>query len=44
VVVGVATAGLIVLALLSCFLTRHRHATGEAQPYRPSERERWGLV
>ncbi|MEN6546348.1 MAG: DUF2270 domain-containing protein [Armatimonadia bacterium] len=44
VVVGAATVAFILLVFLSRFLTRHRHARGEAQPYHPSDHERWGIV
>lgn len=40
-----ATLFLVLMFLLGNFLTRHRHARGEAQPYRaPEEGDRWGIV
>lgn len=36
---------IVLCAVLGRILTRHRHARGEAQPYRPSQdQDRWGIV
>ena len=44
-VVLVVTLLMIFFVLLGPFLTRHRHARGEARPYEPgSDMERWGIV
>jgi uncharacterized membrane protein len=45
VVVLVATAGMVFFIALGPWLTRHRHARGEARRYEPGrDMDRWGVV